>query len=401
VKRRRRHDPGQVLADLAVTLADGGECIADLATLRQQPDLFGQVASTPTAWRVLDSIGEPMLERLLAARARARARVWAWGMGHGAQAGDPGLRLHPGGGGVRAQRRGGSQLEARLWLPPFAGLSGPDRRGPGGPAAARECRRQHCLDHVELLDAALVQLPLPTKSEDEEQGLEVLVRSDSAGASHGFVSAIAERGREFSVGFDVTEPVREAIRQLPEGSWEVAITKEMEEREGAEVAEITSLLNLSLWPSGSRVLVRREEPHPGASYTLFDPNGLRHQALITNSQDSDIAYLEARHRLHARVEDRIKEAKECGLANFPCSSFQANRVWLLLVQMAQDLLAWASRLGLPEEFLEAAPKRLRYQVLHMAGRLVRSGRRTTLRLDAGGRGRHNWRRRSRACGLYR
>jgi hypothetical protein len=254
---------------------------------------------------------------------------------------------------------------------------------------------------VELLDAALVQLPLPTKSEDEEQGLEVLVRSDSAGASHGFVSAIAERGREFSVGFDVTEPVREAIRQLPEGSWEVAITKEMEEREGAEVAEITSLLNLSLWPSGSRVLVRREEPHPGASYTLFDPNGLRHQALITNSQDSDIAYLEARHRLHARVEDRIKEAKECGLANFPCSSFQANRVWLLLVQMAQDLLAWASRLCLPEEFLEAAPKRLRYQVLHMAGRLVRSGRRTTLRLDAGGRGRHNWRRRSRACGLYR
>ena len=149
------------------------------------------------------------------------------------------------------------------------------------------------------------------------------------------------------------------------------------------------------------MVVRREEPHPGASYNLFDPNGLRPQALITNSQDWDIAYLEARHRLHARVEDRIKEAKECGLANFPCSSFQANRVWLLLVQMAQDLLAWASRLCLPEEFLEAAPKRLRYQVLHVVGRLVRSGRRTTLRLDAGGRGRHNWRRRSRACGLYR
>jgi hypothetical protein len=90
----------------------------------------------------------------------------------------------------------------------------------------------------------------------------------------------------------------------------VAITKELEEREGAEVAEITSLLDLSSWPQGSRVLVRWEEPHPGASYNLFDPNGLRHQALITNSQDSDIAYLEARHRLHARVEDRIKEAKE-------------------------------------------------------------------------------------------
>jgi hypothetical protein len=196
------------------------------------------------------------------------------------------------------------------------------------------------------------------------------------------VGAIAERGLEFSVGFDVTEPVRAAILQLPESTWVEAITKEMEEREGAQVAEFTSWLDLSPWPRGARVLVRREEPHPGASYNLFDPHGLRHQALITNSQDPDTAYLEARHRLHARVEDRIKEAKECGLANLPCSSFQANRVWLLLVLMAQDLLAWAGRLCLPSEFLEAAPKRLRYQVLHVAGRLVRSGRRTTLRLDA-------------------
>jgi hypothetical protein len=129
-------------------------------------------------------------------------------------------------------------------------------------------------------------------------------------------------------------------------------------------------------------LVHREEPQPGASYNLFDSHGPRHQALITNSQDPDIAHLEARHRLHARVEDRIKEAKECGVRNFPCASFQANRVWLLLVQMAQDLLAWARRLCFPGEFLEAAPERLRYQLLHMVGRLVRSGWRSTLRLDA-------------------
>jgi hypothetical protein len=378
-KRRRRHDPGRVLVDLAVTLADGGECIADLATLRQQPDLFGQVASTPTAWRVLDSIEEPVQERLLAARARARARVWAFGMGPKRVTLDSDSTL--------AEVESENKEQAPNWKHGFGfhpllvyldqtgeALAGKLRPGNAGANTAQ--------DHVELLDAAVAQLPLPTRAEDPELGLEVLVRSDSAGASHGFVGAIAERGLEFSVGFDVTEPVREAILQVPEKSWEVAITKELEEREGAEVAEITSLLNLSLWPSGSRVLVRREEPHPGASYNLFDPNGLRHQTLITNSQDSDIAYLEARHRLHARVEDRIKDAKECGPANFPCSSFQANRVWLLLVLMAQDLLAWARRLCLPGEFSEAAPKRLRYQVLHVAGRLVRSGRRTTLRLDA-------------------
>ena len=380
VKRRRRHDPGRVLVDLAVTLADGGECIADLATLRQQPDLFGQVASTPTAWRVLDSIEEPLLEQLQLARARARARVWASGMAPQRVTLDFDSTLVE----VESEHKEGA---APNWKRGFGfhpllvyldqtgeALAGRLRPGNAGANTA--------LDHVELLDAALAQLPWPTRKEDPEQGLEVLVRSDSAGASHGFVGAIAERGLEYSVGFDVTESVREAIRQLSETSWEVAITKEMEEREGAEVAEITSWLDLSLWPSGSRVLVRREEPHPGASYNLFDPHGLRHQALITNSRDPDIAYLEARHRLHARVEDRIKEAKECGLGNFPCSSFQANRVWLLLVQMAQDLLAWARQLCLPGEFLEAAPKRLRYQLLHVAGRLVRSGRRTTLRIDA-------------------
>jgi hypothetical protein len=315
VRRRRRHDPGRVLVDLAVTLADGGECIADLATLRQQPDLFGQVASTPTAWRVLDSIGEPLLERLEAARARARARAWSFGMAPKRVTLDFDATLVE----VESEHK---EQAAPNWKHGFGfhpllvyldqtgeALAGKLRPGNAGANTAQ--------DHVELLDAALAQLPWPTKAEDPELGPRVLVRSDSAGASHGFVGAIAERGLEFSVGFDVTEPMREAILQLPEGSWEVAITKEMEEREGAQVAEITSWLNLSLWPQRSRVLVRREEPHPGASYNLFDPHGLRHQALITNSQDSDIAYLEARHRLHARVEDRIKEARSVVLATSP------------------------------------------------------------------------------------
>ncbi|MGH7640739.1 MAG: IS1380 family transposase [Candidatus Dormibacteria bacterium] len=380
VRRRRRHDPGRVLVDLAVTLADGGECITDLAQLRQQPDLFGQVASTPTAWRLLDSIEEPLLERLALARARARARAWGWGMAPKRVTLDFDSTL------VEVESENKEQA-APNWKHGFGfhpllvyldetgeAVAGELRPGNAGSNTAQ--------DHVALLDAALRQLPMPTRAEDPEPGPQVLVRSDSAGASHGFVGAVSERGLEFSVGFDVTEPVREAILNLPDQSWVGAITKEMEEREGAQVAEITALLDLSSWPTGSRVLVRREEPHPGASYNLFDPNGLRHQALITNSKDPDLAYLEARHRLHARVEDRIKEAKECGLSNFPCSSFRANRVWLLLVQMAQDLLAWARRLCFKGEFREAAPKRLRHQLLHVAGRLVCSGRRRTLRLDA-------------------
>lgn len=182
------------------------------------------------------------------------------------------------------------------------------------------------------------------------------------------------------MGLDVTEPVRDAILRLPVEAWVSAITKELEDLEGAEVEEITSLLDLAKWPEGSRVLVRREEPHPGATYNLFDPGRLRHQALITDSQDPDIAYMEARHPPHARVEDQIKDAKDCGLANFPCRSFQANEVWLFLVQLAQNLLCWAKRLCLGSDFQPA--RRLRYQVLQIAGRPVHSGRRTILRLDA-------------------
>lgn len=129
------------------------------------------------------------------------------------------------------------------------------------------------------------------------------------------------------------------------------------------------------------MLVGREEPRPGASDNPFDLRGRWHQGRITNSKDPDIAYLEARRR-PARVEERIKEAKECGLTNFPHSSFQANRGRLLPVEMAQVLLAWARRRWCPGEFLAAAPERSRYQLRHGAGRLVRSGRLTTLGLDA-------------------
>ncbi len=374
-KRRRRHNPARVLVDLAITLADGGECISDLAVLRQQPELFGKVASTPTAWRVLDSIDERMLGRLTAAVARTRARVWSCGLRPSRVTLDFDATL------VEVESENKEQAAANYkhgfgYHPLLAYL---DQTGEalGGMLRPGNAGSNTAKDHQWLLDQALAQLPTG------KEGLAVLVRSDSAGASHEFLDQIVSRGLEFSVGFDLTAPVREAVLGLSPESWEAAITKEMEELEGAEVAEITSLLDLSRWPKGSRVVVRREEPHPGASYNLFDPNGLRHQALITNSQDPDIAYLEARQRLHARVEDRIKDAKDCGLANFPCHSFQANQAWLLLVQLAQNLLCWAQHLCLGPDFRLARPKRLRYQLLHLAGRLVHTGRRRILRLDAG------------------
>jgi hypothetical protein len=378
-QRRRRHEPGSVLVDLAVTLADGGDCLSDLQVLRNQPGLFGEVASQTTAWRVVEAIEQSVLERVQRARARARARVWKWGAAPGRATLDFDATLvksyseKEGAAPTYKQGFGFHPLLVHLDETREA-LAGRLRPGNAGANTAQ--------DHVELLEEALAQLPLPTRKEDPERGLEVLVRADTAGATHGFVEAITGRGLEFSIGFDVTEPVRLAILKLPKSAWVDAIQQDLEPREGAWVAELTPCLDLSAWPAGTRAIGRREEPHPGAQFNLFDPDGYRHQVLITNSQDLDIAYLEARHRGHARVEDRIRWGKALGLENFPFSKFSSNSVWLMVVMLAQDLLAWAQRLCLEGPLASAEPKRLRYALWHIPGRLVRTARRLILRLDA-------------------
>ncbi len=199
-------------------------------------------------------------------------------------------------------------------------------------------------DHVTLLELALAQLPVTSDGEDPEGGVAMLVRTDSAGASHAFVEALRERGIVFSLGFRVSEDVRLAISDLPASAWMEAMDADMEPRDEAQVAELTEGVDLSAWPPGTRMILRRELPHPGATFNLFDPNGYRHQVFICDSADPDIAYLEARHRGHARVEDRIRCAKDTGLRNLPFPAFENNACWVELVLMAQDLIAFTQGL---------------------------------------------------------
>jgi len=197
-------------------------------------------------------------------------------------------------------------------------------------------------DHVGVLDAALAQLPVKTKKADPENGEWMLARADSAGATHGFVDALRERGLEFSIGFAMDEAVREAVLGLGESAWVEAIHQDMEVREGAGVAGITAHLDLSAWPEGTRAIVRREEPHPGAQLSFTDVDGHRFQVFICDSTDADLSYLEARHRGHARVEDRIRNAKQTGLMNFPCHDFENNAAWLAVVLMGLPSIAEAT-----------------------------------------------------------
>jgi hypothetical protein len=362
VRRSRRHDPGRVLLDVALTLADGGDCLSDLSVLRDQPGLFGAVASTPTASRVVDSVDADRLGAMRAARAQARERAWAAGLSPVCSTGPLILDFDATLVDAHSDKIGAAPTYKRGYgFSPLACFL--DATNEALAMVLRPGNRapHNVDDHIEVLDLALAQLPVKPKGLDR-QGVAMLARTDAAGATHQFAEALVERGLEFSIGFEMRKGVRLAILALPKTAWTEAITSDCEIREGADVAELTNL-DLSSWPEGTRAIVRREEPHDGAQFNLFDPGGWRHQVFITNSTDSDITYLEARHRGHARVEDRIRCAKDTGLRNLPFGDFANNACWVELICVAQDL------------------KRLRYALLHTAGRLTTSSRKTTLALQ--------------------
>ena len=182
------------------------------------------------------------------------------------------------------------------------------------------------------------------------------------------------------MGFDLTEPVREAILALPESAWTQAVGQDGEDRDGAWVAEISDRLNLRAWPQGTRVIVRRERPHPGAQLSFTDHDGHRFLATLTDLH-GDAVELECLHRARANVEDRIRAAKQTGLDNLPFRDFDHNAVWLELSLIAQELIAWTQLLALEDDLAVCEPKTLRYRLLHTAARLTFHARRATLRLQ--------------------
>ena len=148
------------------------------------------------------------------------------------------------------------------------------------------------------------------------------------------------------------------------------------------MAELTGHVALDAWPQGSRLIVRRERPHPGAQLSFTDVDGHRFQCFITDQPDQDLAVLEARHRAHAVVEDRVRTLKSTGLGNLPFSAFQPNQAWLEAALCGHDLTVWTQELCFDGEHRVCEPKRLRYRLLHVAGKLTRHARQLTLHLPA-------------------
>jgi hypothetical protein len=374
-QRRRGHDRGGVLVDLAVALADGATTISDLRVLSDQPGLFGEVASVPTAWRTLEAIDEGVLARIALARAEARRVAWTAGM-------DPGFYVididgtlidaHSDKEWATANYKRGFGFYPLVAYLDATGeaLAGLLRRGNAGSGTAE--------DHIWVLDASLAQLPIDPAHH------EVIVRTDSGGTSHALAQAARERGVRFIGGVQLRTSLAQVVTSIPKRRWKKAVSSNgTEELETGQVAEITDLMDLSTWPEGTRMLVRRELPHPGAQLTFTDVDGYRYQVFVTDLADPDISYLEALYRGRGRVECAIRDSKDTGLANLPSHSFAINAAWLAVVLMAGDLLAWMKGLCLEGELARAEPKRLRYTLLHAAGILVSSARHRSVRIAAG------------------
>jgi Transposase DDE domain group 1 len=423
------HDRGRVLADLACSIADGAEVIRDFRVIGDQEELFGLVASVPTVWRTLDEIargGERALGKITAAVNAARRRAWAAAAAqHGALPGvrvaDKTLegviciRLDASVVTCHSDKEGAKPNFKGFGLHPLLGycdntaepLAGMLRPGSAGSNTAA--------DHLAVLGAAIGALPPGFRRR-------LMVTCDGAGASHALIERLdklaARPGYQviYSVGWTLGEREKAAITAAPAEAWQTAVDERGEVRERraegacpdrscghrwcwieeAHVTELTGLLRegpagdqLGGWPGKMRIFARRERPHPGAQLTLFEAEGgWRYTLWVTNRPAAtrgwlgQPAYIDAAHRVHARVEDAIRTGKDCGIGKYPSTALAMNKAWQAAAMTAATLLAWLKLLALDGALAKAEPKTLRYRILHAAARLTRGGRRRHLNIQA-------------------
>jgi hypothetical protein len=376
-ERRGKHDPGRVIRDLAVMLADGGDCLSDLRAVRDQQPLFGPVASDSTAFRLIDRLAsEPeALEALRAARARARACAWRLGARPARVVIDVDATLI----GAHTEKEGAAvNFKGGFGFHPLLAYLDGSREALVGMLRPGNAPAHSAADQIAVLEQALEQLPRDVVKDLET---EIVLRTDAAGSALALCQAARDARINYLVGFDLTKQVRRAILLLPEHAWHPALRQNGEPRDGAQVAEITHMLDFYDWPEGSRVIVRRERPHPGAQLSFTDVDGHRFQATLTDLA-GDAVELERLHRARANAEDRVRAAKQTGLENLPFREFALNAVWVELSMIAQDLSVWTQALCLDGELATCEPKTLRYRLLHTAGRLAFHARLATLRLQA-------------------
>ncbi|NUL07471.1 IS1380 family transposase [Streptomyces lunaelactis] len=382
---RTVHDPGKILLDVALAVALGGDCLADVAMLRAEPGVFGLVASDPTVSRLIDALaasGPKALAAVRGARSQVRTRVWEMA-GANSPAADDSVIVDID--GVLVLAHSEKQDATATWKKtfghhPLVAFVDHGQAGSGEPVAALlrpgNAGSNTASDHITATGLALAQLPKALR-----RGRQTLIRTDSAGCTHAFLDWLSRPGRwlSYSVGMTITDALHQAVLKIPKKAWTPAYDADGTERPGAWVAEITDMPDLSTWPTGMRLIVRKERPHPGAQLRFTDLDGLRLTCFATNTNGGQLAHLELRHRRRARCEDRIRNARDTGLRNLPLHNTAQNQIWMEIISIALDLLAWMPMLALTGKTRRWEPKRLRLRLFSAAAQLVTTGRRRWLR----------------------
>jgi len=386
------YDPAKIVLDLAVAVAAGADCATDIALLRTQPGVFGSVASDSTVFRTITALAQSSpkaLSALASATATARAAAWEAAGEHAAHYGltakcplviDIDATLLD----SHSDNKEGAAptYKKGFGFHPLLGFFDHGGDGTGEPAAALlrpgNAGANTAADHTMVLDEALKQLPWDP---GYRVGRKVLVRTDSGGGTHEFLNYLTARRLQYSIGFGLTDTIVAAANQVPKKAWTPAYNADGEQRDGAWVAELTELVDLTRWPAGMRLILRKERPHPGAQLRFTDVDGFRLTAFVTNTSKGQLAQLELRHRSRARCEDRIRNAKDTGMRNLPFKSFAANQIWMAIVALALNLTAWLQTIALHDQTARRwEPKTLRLHLFSLPGRLARHARRTVLHL---------------------
>jgi hypothetical protein len=381
------HDRGKVLTQAMLMLAGGGEACADIEHLRSQADLFGSVPSDSTLYRTFRQIDASTLAGLWEAMGEVRAPVWrraAATTGTDTIVLDIDASLHE----IHSENKQetAANYKGGFGFHPiycFADATG-ETLGVGlrpGNAGAN-----NIADHVAVLDQAVGQLPEEIAvghRPGDDPGLvrrAVRVRTDSAGCTK-FVSYCRARNIGFAVVARSNTSIHAAISRVhcDEDYWQPALRQDGDERPGAAVAELTDLVDLSGWPTGTRLIVRREPLHPGAQQTLFPSTMFRYWGHYTDAT-GDPVELDVHMRAHAHVEDNIKRLKDSGAQRFPFTDIDANRTWLAVVCFADALVRWFQQLCLTGPLASAEPKTLRWGLWHTPARLVHRARRRVVRI---------------------
>jgi hypothetical protein len=387
------HDPGKIITDLALSLALGGDCLADLALLRAEPGVYGRVASDPTVSRAITALASEApaaLKAIDTARAAARERAWRLAgdhaPDHGSSAKQP-LVIDLDATLVTAhseKENAAPTFKRGFGFHPLCAFLDHGPAGTGEPLAILlrpgNAGSNTATDHIAVIRQALAQLP--GHRPGHRLGRKVLIRTDGAGGTRRLIEWLTSQRLSYSVGFTLPANTPDLLAKIPENAWTPAYDAHDQVRDGAWVAELTGLMDLGSWPAGMRVIVRKERPHPGAQLRFDDVDGMRITAFVTNTTRGQLPDLELRHRRRARCEDRIRIAKDTGLVNLPLYSFAQNQIWCAIVALALDITAWMQTLALTSHDARRwEPKRLRHRLFAIPATLAHTARRVILHLS--------------------